>query len=69
MLFVLPAVIEYVIVSPSGSSACTFAMSVLSLVSSAIDLAALPSSNHGASFTFVTLITCDVVAVSEPSLA
>ena len=55
--------------SPSGSSACTFAMSVLSLVSSAIDLAALPSSNHGASFTFVTLITCDVVAVSEPSLA
>jgi len=56
-------------VSPSGSSACTLAMFVLSLTFSAIDTASLLASNHGASFTFVTLTTCDVVAVREPSLA
>ena len=55
--------------SPSGSSACTLAMFVLSLVSSATVTVFLLSSNHGASFTSVILIVCVVVADKLPSLA
>ena len=69
MLFVLPAVIEYVTSSPSGSSAKIDAMFVLSATFSATVTGSLASSVLGASFTSVTLIVCVVVADKLPSLA